>query len=92
MVSDCQPADAPTETATLMLGKIAAAGEMARAGCCRHGLANLSSEAGKIAPIDCQVPDEKLQNGNLSNLSAVFDTAGQSGAGDGAIAPLLHLQ
>jgi AAA domain len=40
----------------------------------RYALPNLSGEGGKIAPIDGQTPDHKAQNGNLSNLSAVFAT------------------
>ncbi len=61
--------------ADIMLGRMAADGEVARTGRGRYALPNLSGEAGKIAAIDCQAPDETAQNGNLSNLSAVFTQA-----------------
>jgi hypothetical protein len=71
---------------------MAAAGEVERIGRGRYALPNLSGEAGKIAPIDGQAPDDKAQNRDLSNLSAVFDMRAAIEGGDGAIAPLLHLQ
>ena len=69
MVSDCQPADAPTETATLMLGKMAAAGEIARAERGRYALPKNGGQIGQKDRNESHLADGKTETGNLSDLS-----------------------